>query len=189
MRPDWPAAEIAALLGSGHASGGSASGPMAEVVLAGTQYLSDADLADMAVYLKALPGALAKPGAAPAAPTAAPTSLATLGQKVYEQHCADCHGVQGQGLAGAFPPLAGNRAVTMAHTENLLQAVLFGGYGAATPGHPRPYGMPPFTLTLNDTQVAAVLTYIRTSWGQHAGEVSALDVLTMRQAMSAGAAR
>ena len=174
---DWPTAEIARLLRTGQAAGGSASGPMAEVVLHGTQYLNDADLHAMATYLKALPGATAR---APAAPPAAPVRLAATGQRIYDQHCADCHGAQGQGVAGAFPPLAGNRAVTLPRAENLLQTVLFGGYGAATAGHPRPYGMPPFALTLTDAEVAAVLSYIRTSWGNRAAEVSPLDVLGMR---------
>ncbi|MFT4193309.1 c-type cytochrome [Ottowia sp.] len=174
---DWPAAEIARLLRTGQADAGAASGPMAEVVLHGTQHLDDADLHAIAAYLKALPGATA--GAAPA-PAGEPPRRATAGQRIYDQHCADCHGAQGEGLAGAFPPLAGNRAVTLPRAENLLQTVLFGGYGAATPGHPRPHGMPPFALTLTDAEVAAVLSHIRTSWGNRAPEVSPLDVLGMR---------
>lgn len=189
---DWPEAEIARLLGTGHAADGSVSGPMAEVVLTGAQYLTAADLADMAAYLKALPGAEpARPAPAAQAdaerPPAAPARLATAGQKVYEQHCADCHGARGEGEPGAFPALAGNRAVTLPRIDNLLQHVLYGGFGPATAGYPRPYGMPPFTLALSEADVAAVLTYIRTSWGHHASEVSPLDVHAMRAALARGA--
>lgn len=84
-------------------------------------------------------------------------------------------------MAGAYPPLAGNRAVTMAHTQNLLQIVLYGGFGPATAGRPRPYGMPAFTLTLNDAEIAAVLSYVRGAWGNAAGEVTPLDVVKMRE--------
>ena len=66
---------------------------------------------------------------------------------------------------------------------NLLQTVLYGGFNAATAGHPRPYGMPPFTLTLGDADIAALLSYIRTRWGNQAPEVSPLDVHTLRAAM------
>ena len=182
---DWPADDVTRLLATGQAHAGSAAGPMAEVVLHGTQYLSDADLRAITSYLQALPGALA-PAAAPASAAAppAPSRLAAAGQQVYDKQCADCHGRQGEGVPAVFPALAGNRAVALAHTENLLQAVLYGGYGAATAGHPRPYGMPPFTLALTDSEIAAVLTYIRASWGNRAAEVSPLDVHRMRAAMA-----
>lgn len=44
--------------------------------------------------------------------------------------------------------------------------------------------MPPFTLTLSDTEIAAVLSHIRGAWGNRASEVSPLQVLQMRQASS-----
>ena len=178
----WPEAQIVRLLRTGAAQQGVASGPMAEVVFHGTQYLTEADAAAMAAYLKGLPQ---QPAARPdAPPNAAPSRLATAGAKLYEQHCAACHGAQGEGVPGAYPPLAGNRAVTLAQTENLLQTVLHGGFGPATAGRPRPYGMPPFTLTLSDTEIAAVLSHIRGAWGNRASEVSPLQVLQMRQASS-----
>jgi mono/diheme cytochrome c family protein len=64
----------------------------------------------------------------------------------------------------------------MPATANLVQIVLNGGYAPATAGNPRPYGMPPFMLVLSDTEVASLLTYLRSAWGNQAGEVSALDV-------------
>lgn len=180
---DWPAAEIVRLLKTGTSARGSTSGPMAEVVLHGTQHLHDADLQAMASYLQALPQ---QPAPTAAAQTAAapppPGRLAQAGGQLYQDHCASCHGERGQGQPGAYPPLAGNRAVTLAHTENLLQMVLYGGFGPATRGHPRPYGMPPFTQRLSDAEIAAVLSHIRTSWGNHAPEVSPVDVHTMRAA-------
>ncbi len=77
---------------------------------------------------------------------------------------------------GAYPALAGNRAVTLASPANLVQIVLNGGYAPATAGNPRPYGMPPFLLVLNDNETAQLLTFLRSAWGNSAAEVSALDV-------------
>ena len=176
---DWSTADIARLLQTGVTKHGRASGPMAEVVLHGTQYLSDADAAAMAAYLKALPQtAVPAPPAAPSPPP--PSRIALAGAKVYDQQCAQCHGTQGQGVGLAYPPLAGNRVVTMATTDNLLQHVLYGGFNAATAGYPRPFGMPPFVLTLSNAEIAAVLSHVRTAWGNQASELSTLEVHSLR---------
>jgi mono/diheme cytochrome c family protein len=169
----WPLPQIVQLLKTGSTPQGSVSGPMAEVVLHSTQYLSDTDLAAMAGFLQALPQSPPPPGAPP--PVLAPRQAA-LGAKVYDQHCVACHGDKGQGVPGAYPPLAGNRAVTMASSANLVQMVLNGGFAPATAGNPRPYGMPPYRLLLSDTEVAAVLTHLRTQWGHQASPVSELEV-------------
>jgi len=174
---DWPTSEVVSLLKTGVSARGSVLGPMAEVVLHSTQHLSDADLEAMAVFLKALPStALASTARAASGPSTAPVA----GAKLYEKHCAQCHGKQGQGVPGAYPPLAGNRAVTMATSANLVQVVLNGGYPPATAGNPRPYGMPPFVLVLNDGDLAVVLTHIRQSWGNQASVVTPLEVNRMR---------
>ena len=111
---------------------------------------------------------------------AAQTTL-RLGASVYEQQCAQCHGAQGQGSSGAFPALAGNRAVLLSEPDNLVQMVLHGGYAPATAGNPRPHGMPPFLHVLGDAEVAAVLSYVRGSWGNGAAPVSAMDVYQRRE--------
>jgi mono/diheme cytochrome c family protein len=94
------------------------------------------------------------------------------GARTYDQRCAYCHGDAGQGAEGAYPPLAGNRAVLMASTANLVQVLRHGGYLPATAGNPRPYGMPPFGQVLDDNGFAEVLTYIRASWGNDAPAVA-----------------
>ncbi len=174
---DWSRAEIVALLKTGVANrpGGlvTASGPMGEVVLRSTQHLSDADLGAMAAYLQTL-GAHASvnpPDAAPPRKAANPH-----GEKLYADHCASCHGDRGEGVAGAYPPLAGNRAVTMGVPANLVRMVVEGGFAPATPGHPRPFGMPPFGQTLSNDDLAALLTHVRKSWGNQAEAVSTLEV-------------
>ena len=174
---DWQVEHVVRMLQSGLAPRGSVLGPMAEVVLNSTQYWNDADLRAMAVFLKALPQTAA---AATAPPPVVPTSVAQRGAKIYEKNCAQCHGDQGQGVAGAYPALAGNRAVLLAQTANLVQVVLNGGFAPATAGNPRPYGMPPYLLLLSDADVAAVLTHLRSSWGNRAPVVSELEVTRQR---------
>ena len=173
----WPTEEVVRLLGTGTTARATVLGPMAEVVFHSTQHLSAQDLQAMAVFLQSVP-----PAEAPT-PTPAPRpqpAVAERGAKVYAQHCAQCHGTQGQGVAGAYPPLAGNRAVSLDVTANLVQVVLGGGYPPATAGNPQPFGMPPYITVLSDADVAAVLTHIRTSWGNQAAPVSELAVAQQR---------
>jgi len=176
----WPTADVVALLKTGTAPGGSVMGPMADVVFRSTQHLSEADLAAMAGYLKDLPDVpKADEPARPSAPIRRDAGAMVRGGKIYDQRCAYCHGDQGQGAAGAYPPLAGNRAVNMSPPTNLIQVVSHGGFLPSTAGNPRPYGMPPFGQVLDAAEVAAVLTYIRGSWGNDSAPVTQLD--TMRR--------
>ena len=177
---DWDREHIVQLLQTGVAPGASVNGPMAEVVRGSTQYLTEPDLGAMATYLKALPGA-SPPSVKTTAPSPARPSLGTdKTTKLYEQHCAQCHGAQGEGIASAYPPLAGNRAVTMDATDNLVQIVLNGGYPPSTRGNPRPFGMPPFVLVLDDSEVAGLISHIRSSWGNQASAVTPLEVTRAR---------
>jgi mono/diheme cytochrome c family protein len=170
---DWQTAQIARLLQTGLAPRGAVLGPMAEVVLQSTQYLAPADLDAMAAFLKALPQAA---GANDANGPAMGTAMAQRGAKVYTDHCAQCHGDNGEGVPGAYPALAGNRAVTLPVTANLVQVVLGGGFAPSTTGNPRPFGMPPFATVLSDADVAAVISHIRASWGNHAFAIGELTV-------------
>lgn len=176
----WPTADVVALLKTGTAPGGSVMGPMADVVFRSTQHLSEADLTAMAGYLKDLPE-VPKPDepARTSTPIRRDAGTMARGGKIYDQRCAYCHGDQGQGATGAYPPLAGNRAVNMSPPTNLIQVVSHGGFLPSTAGNPRPYGMPPFGQVLDAAEVAAVLTYIRGSWGNDSAPVTQLD--TMRR--------
>jgi cytochrome c553 len=173
--PDGNPQHVVALLKTGVSPHGSATGPMAEVVLNSTQYLSSTDLSAMTVYLKSL----ASPATRATGPVRHDEDARPVpgnGGKLYETHCVECHGARGEGVGGAYPPLAQNRAVTMGNTANLVQILLFGGYAPATTGNPRPFGMPPFVLKLNDKDTAAVLTYIRNAWGNEAPALTELDI-------------
>lgn len=174
---DWDPQHIVQLLQTGVSPRGVVMGPMGEVVGGSTQHLDESDLRAMAAYLKALP-----PSPARAAPTgtSTPPSPDSPGGKLYAQHCAQCHGDQGEGAPGIYPALAGSRAVTMRVSANLVHLVLEGGFPPSTAGNPRPYGMPPFATVLDTDEVAQLLTYVRGSWGNHGAPVSALDVAQFR---------
>ncbi|MCE4537820.1 cytochrome c [Pelomonas sp. P7] len=179
----WPAEALMRWLRDGHADGHAALGPMAEVVLGSTSALNDADLAAMATYLHALPEQ-AVPRAEPTEPD---LRRREQGAALYRDHCAACHGERGEGRrdasgALAYPPLAGSRIVTQASAANLIRVIERGGFGPATPGHPRPYGMPPFAGVLGAEELAALASHLRQSFGHQAGDVDAVEVVRLRTA-------
>jgi len=175
------------LLKTGNALHDTANGPMALVVQGSTQYLNASDLRALGVYLQSLTQSVKQvqpePSARPAAAKSAnltPAALAHAAQ-LYGKHCADCHGQHGQGVAGAYPALANNRAVLLADTSNLVQTVLHGGFAPVTQANPRPFGMPPMMLTLSDAEIAQVLSFLRNSWGNQAAPVTESDVSHLRE--------
>ncbi len=168
----WSQADVVALLQSGHNAYAGVSGPMASVVAGSTQHFTDADLQALATFLRALPQQRTQPPAHDAASAA----QRELGAKRYEQHCADCHGEQGEGRPGVAPALRGNRAVVMDTPDNVIRVVLGGGYGPATAANPRPHGMPPFAIALSNDDVAAVVTHLRSAWGHEASAVNSVAV-------------
>ena len=174
----WDTAQVVRLLQTGVAPRGTVLGPMADVVKQSTQFLYPADLQAMAVFLKSLPEGT--PHEQKATALEMGPRMAERGAKVYEQYCVQCHGAQGQGVPGAYPALAGNRAIKLPVTSNLVQVVLGGGFPPATSGNPRPYGMPPYATVLSDADVAAVISHVRHAWGNNAPAVSELDVAQQR---------
>ena len=178
LRTAQPGA-LAALLQTGRSDTAALLGPMAEVVLHSTQHLDAADLRAMAVYLQSLPAS--PPMDVPA--VSATAAQRTQGEALYRDHCSGCHGEQGQGVPGAYLPLAGNPAVLRPTPANLVQVVLGGAFAASTAGNPRPFGMPPFATALSDEEIAAVLSHVRSAWGNQAGAVKALDVQRYRDSV------
>lgn len=173
----WGAQDIVDLLKTGRSGKGVAFGPMAEVVATSTQHMSDDDLQAVAIYLQSLP---------PRTPLVEEPQLFNAkaivqqGEKVYTQHCADCHGKDGSGVAGVYPPLDGNSSVTEPTGLNATRMVLLGGFAPVTAANPRPYSMPPFAQQLSDSEVSAVVSYMRRSWTNNASVVRPEDVSRYR---------
>jgi len=111
------------------------------------------------------------------------------GKAVFLLNCAACHKPTGEG-GGPYPPLAGNPDVNRVDTANLVETVLNGRSGPITLNGTQ-YGgnMPSWRGQLSDAEIAAVLTYVRSSWGNGAPAVSADQVAAARapEAMSGAA--
>lgn len=185
----WSTADLSQLLQHGVNRQSSVNGPMAEVVKASLQYLTDQDATAMANYLRSLPP---QEKSAPdfldraiARPTVSKEQMLQMmeaGETIYRAQCIDCHGKNGEGQAGIYPALRGNPSLQMESLSNPIRIILAGGFSPVTKGNPRPYSMPPFAPFLTDTEVALVLTYIRNAWGNQASAVGAAEVNPYRTA-------
>jgi mono/diheme cytochrome c family protein len=186
----WSNEEAVRLLKSGVNTNASVIGPMAHVVSTSLQHLTDDDALAMVVYLKQLPKqyqreAIDTSGGLSQSFSAGESSLLN-GKALYETHCASCHGDQGQGAQTAdgrpaYPRLQGNRSVQLTAPDNLIQVILKGGYSPATALNPQPFGMPPFSQTLNNDEVANIVSYIRGAWGNKARPVLSIQVNKLRE--------
>lgn len=126
----------------------------------------------------------AAPAESPPA-TSAPTSASNMmaagapagnGAKVYQTNCSSCHQVNGEGTPGAFPPLADNPVVT-GDPAKLVHIVKFGLSGAVTVDGKTFNGMmPAWGTQLSNADLAAALTYVRSSWGNKASAITEAQV-------------
>jgi mono/diheme cytochrome c family protein len=179
---EWSVEEISNLLRNGVSHRGAVYGPMAEVTFNSLQYMDDADIRAMAVYLKSLGQGHALAPEVRRVPSSERSRLLRVGKTIYADRCADCHGADGRGMPPAYPPLAGNQSIQMDSVVNPIRMVLNGGFPPATAGNPRPYGMPPFAQRLSDDEIAAVVSYIRVAWGYRGDAVTARQVNKLRTA-------
>ena len=97
--------------------------------------------------------------------------LKARGEKVYAANCVACHQANGKGTPPAFPPLDGGKLTTGAK-EGHIDIVLNGKPNTA---------MAAFKQQLNDTDIAAVVTYERNSWSNKAGIVQPAEVAARRK--------
>ncbi|MCB1121487.1 MAG: cytochrome c [Verrucomicrobiae bacterium] len=103
-----------------------------------------------------------------------------FGRKVYESQCLMCHQLNGEGMQGSFPPLAGSEWV-LGDKRLGINIVLGGLSGPITvKGETFNSVMAPWGMVLNDQQIAAVLTYVRSSWGNDTSAVTEADVAAER---------
>jgi mono/diheme cytochrome c family protein len=107
------------------------------------------------------------------------TQPATIGSRLYGSHCLSCHQAHGSGVPGVQPALAGT-PVPIGDPDSLLAWVMFGVRPAALPPGHFAGVMPQFNY-LSDTELAALLTYVRSSFGNQASAISAQQVAAVRQ--------
>jgi mono/diheme cytochrome c family protein len=177
----WSKDDLVQYLKTGSNSWTLASGPMSEAISHSTSLMSDEDIAAIAAYLKdgRAGGASSKP-----ASVAEGDNAMRTGAAIYKDSCAACHRDSGFGEADLFPRLAGSALVQSDDPTTLARMVLQGSRAVSTSSKPTAPAMPAFGWRLNDTQVAAVLTYIRNKWGNAASSVAAGTVASQRLSLA-----
>lgn len=101
------------------------------------------------------------------------------GKKVYTAQCIACHQAGGQGIPAAFPPLAGSDYL-LADKQRAINVPLKGLTGKVTVnGMDYNSAMPSFAH-LSDQDIADVMTYVLTSWGNEGEAVTAEEVKSLR---------
>lgn len=178
----WSEAEITQFLKTGRNRHAVVFGSMTDVINNSTQFMTDADLQAVSHYLASLPGDPQKDGEpwkyAAAGYRSGPASA---GARTYAAKCSFCHGPDGRGQGQWIPPLAGSAASMAKENASSINATLNGSARVVVSGMPDSYRMPPFRNQLSDQEAADLLTFIRTSWGNSGGPVTADDVKKLRE--------
>jgi mono/diheme cytochrome c family protein len=187
----WSEADIVEFLSTGRNARTAVFAGMSEVVTHSTQSLRDEDLRAIAHFLKTLPGSNGERNFSyqPAAASAlASGDVSRRGALDYLNNCAACHLSSGKGYEQTFPALAGNPVVNAPDPASLIRIVLSGGAEPATAKAPTHFTMPPFGDRMTDQEVADVLTFVRSSWGNAAPAVGAAEVARSRATLHASEA-
>ncbi|MBO1325461.1 cytochrome c [Acetobacter sp. TBRC 12305] len=180
---NWSEDDIVQFLKTGRNVHEAAFGEMSDVVTASTQFMNDADLRAIAHYLKTLPPS---PHDRPftydpqVAQELDAGKVTRPGALDYLNNCAACHLASGKGYDGTFPALAGNPVVNAPDARSVVNIILSGDTVPATATAPTHFTMPSFAHRLSDQDVANIVTFIRSSWGNHAPGIDAATVAKIR---------
>jgi mono/diheme cytochrome c family protein len=127
-------------------------------------------------------GSLAAERTAGQAPKAADTGYDTeRARALYVRNCSACHGADGGGHPGVYPPIKGSGVVIKDDATKHIQVVLNGVQGAKAGGVLYTNPMPPFGGILDDADLADIIDYERSSWGNHGKLVTAAQVAAQRR--------
>jgi mono/diheme cytochrome c family protein len=173
----WTQKDLRTYLSRGIAGPGSAFADMHQVVMLSTRNLTPEDLVAMTTYLSGdNPPAAAGPP--PVVEMAAGANQA--GRTGYVALCAGCHGLEGQGVPNTIVALRANSTLRLADPRNLIVATL-DGIGPQNFPHRMSFSaMPGFADKLTDEQAAALVNYLRATWGGQKPDVTAAAVRTLR---------
>jgi len=181
----WSEAQLVQFLKTGRSDRSAVFGGMSDVVTHSMQYMTDADLTAIARYLKSLPAN--DPNDQPhqydkqVAQALWKGDDSKPGASVYIDNCAACHRTDGHGYTRVFPALAGNPVLQSQDPTSLINVVLKGGTLPATHTAPSTFTMPAFAWRLSDQEVADVVSFIRSSWGNKGEPVKASTVADLRK--------
>ncbi|WP_285428931.1 cytochrome c [Pseudomonas sp. lyk4-R2A-8] len=178
----WSEAQIVQFLKTGRNQHAVVYGSMTEAFNNSTQFMNDDDLAAIARYLKSLPGDPQRDGAPWAYQAVAANARTDApGAHTYATRCASCHGADGKGQPDWMPPLAGATSALATETASAINITLNGAQRVVAAGVPDAYRMPALREQLSDQDIAEVLTYVRSTWGNHGSAVEAKDVGKLRE--------
>ena len=184
----WSAQEIASFLTTGANDHGIAFGSMSDVIVHSSQYMTSEDASATAAFLKTL----APAGGAAATQFAYDESTDRAlrrgdaekrGAMLYLDNCAACHKPNGQGYERVFPALAGNPVAEAANPISVASIVLGGSATPITNSTPAQFTMPAFDWRLSDQDVADVVNFVRTSWGNSASAIDVDSVSHLRRGL------
>jgi mono/diheme cytochrome c family protein len=180
---DWNRQDVAEFLKTGVNRSGIAFGSMIDVIVHSTRFMTDNDTRAVAKYLKSIVDNKTQTfvydeavhHALQEGDTSKPGSL------LYLDNCAACHRPDGLGYERVFPQLAGNPVVMAPEAISLATIVLEGALTPKTSGTPAQFAMPSFAWRLNDREVADVVNFIRSSWGNRSAPITAEEVAKLRR--------
>ncbi len=102
------------------------------------------------------------------------------GAQLFNTNCASCHQQNGEGISKTFPPLKNSATVNSDNPDKHIRTVLFGLKGEAINGIVYPAEMPPQKDNLTNEQIAEIINYERSSWGNNGKKITAGDVRKIR---------
>jgi cbb3-type cytochrome c oxidase subunit III len=145
--------------------------------------LSDAEIASVLTYVRSAWTNHAPPVSEEQVATAAKPVMLS-GQAIFAAKCSACHQANGQGTQ-KYPPLAGNPAVNASDPSTIVGIIVNGRSGALTVNGKTYNGtMPTWKGQLSNPDIAAVATYIRSAWGNHAPAVTEQEVASAGRTVS-----
>jgi mono/diheme cytochrome c family protein len=175
----WSHDDLVKFLATGRNEYATAAGSMQEKVTLSTSHMTDDDRRAIATFLKSL-----APNGSQSTALADGKQL-TAGEVVFVQNCEICHAPPGQpdqpgpGVLPDYPKLSGDTLILGQDATTVVRIIVQGAESPITPNEHTTYSMPSFA-TLSDREIADVATYVRNSWGNHAGPVSPAQVRTLR---------
>jgi len=182
----WSEEELAQFLKTGRNKHAVVFGTMTEVVNNSTQFMTDDDLKAVSHYLKSLPGDPKRDGepwqyqASSNEQLGLEQRLKVPGAQTFVAKCSSCHALDGRGQRQWIPPLAGATSSLVKEAASSINVTLNGSGRIVANGVPDAYRMPPFRNQLSDKEIADVLSFVRTSWGNQGGVVKEEDVKDLR---------
>jgi mono/diheme cytochrome c family protein len=184
----WSEEELAQFLETGANAQGIAFGSMSDVIIHSTQYMRPVDALATAKYLKSLRSPSEESATRFTYNAAEHAALkngdaSKPGARIYLDNCAACHRPDGNGYERVFPRLAGNPVVQAGNPRSVISIVLDGSQTPRTAGTPAQFTMPRFAWRLSDKDVADVVNFVRTSWGNTASRASSAEVAKIRESM------